>query len=369
MRPASRLCVCIAAILLSSSGARAQLSRVGDEISCSECSIELRDIAVLGRFEDPTSPKSISEVARTPDGHFFVIPTYMPGVVAEYDGSGGFIRTLGRPGQGPGEFTTFFGPRIISGADGALHVFNQARHTRLDPANPGNAQLHTLEIPPLAGAAILSGGRFIVSRGLRNPLLGSYPLHLFDANGDHIRSFGPDLGPEVTGYERLMIVGPAGEDRVWASPVAEYKPVLYDTMGNTRTTLARDARWFTPWDDPRGENGIREPPRPQVHGLREDAAGLLWTIVRVSDENWKPFPSDGPIFIEELFKHPRFDTLIEVMDPRTGRVIQRARFDEQLTFVQGPARPVRPLVHAPTETEQGLIQLRVSELRLKTPRD
>ena len=68
-----------------------------------------------------------SSIAVGDDGRFYVAPTYTSGEIAIFDRDGGYAGSLGRRGQGPGEFGRI--TKLIFDPVGQLHVFEGPRHT------------------------------------------------------------------------------------------------------------------------------------------------------------------------------------------------------------------------------------------------
>ena len=72
-----------------------------------------------------------------------------------------------------------------------------------------------------------------------------------------------------------------------------------------------------------GIDYMRERPETQIIGLEVDEADRLWIFVVVPDAKWT-----APKSKEDVTTRRVMDTLIEVIDPATGRLIAATRIDE-----------------------------------------
>ena len=103
----------------------------------------------------------------------------------------------------------------------------------------------------------------------------------------------------------------------------------WDADGNVRLSFSRRPAWFRhasvfnyDW---------KTEPSPSGCGA-DDAEGLVWLVVRVPSRTWKEAWPNVPANVGEvpgrLIKSEKlFGTMIEVIDPRVGRVVSRGSFD------------------------------------------
>src|SRR5688572_12321809 len=95
----------VASLTASTAVAQTRIS-VSSNLACAACLIDLRLERTLGAPTDPVSPiRFETNVVRDSYGRFYLAPTNHYALVAVYDSLGNFLRTIGRPGQRPGEFT------------------------------------------------------------------------------------------------------------------------------------------------------------------------------------------------------------------------------------------------------------------------
>jgi hypothetical protein len=308
----------LVAVLGALPGQAQEILHVSSEPSCAGCTIRVEHLATLGRVEDPISPLWYARVAADSSGNLFVGPTTSPGEIAVYSSSGELLRTLGREGEGPGEF---FGIRYVQilGGD-SLHVLSRGRHTVL--SLEGDVLGTSPALVYSTNATVLGDGRMLVNTAIQTPEKIGIPAHILGTDGQPALSFGNDSrdpqGEFVEGNWRT--VSYSGGDRVWVGPLGEYRLEAWDTTGVHLKTLIRSAEWFQHWDRRSARQPFGEEPNPILLSAHEDARGRLWVISRVPDRNWKPG-----------FKEPAYeevyDTVLEVIDPLSGDLVASQRFD------------------------------------------
>lgn len=102
--------------------------------SCADCTMVLTKITTLGNIEadgDPGTATISSGLAYDSKGRWFV--TSLPGdKVIVYDRGGSLLQTIGRKGQGPGEFDRAM--KIAIGPGDSIHVLDQARISTFSPS-------------------------------------------------------------------------------------------------------------------------------------------------------------------------------------------------------------------------------------------
>jgi hypothetical protein len=110
--------------------------------------------------------------------------------------------------------------------------------------------------------------------------------------------------------------------------VNAYQVELWDVSGQLRQTVVRETDWFKPWKDMYPQNG---PPNPFLSAVRQDTEGLLWTIVGRLDANAAAAraPQTGCQRRADC-ANQEYDTMIEVLDPRSGALLASRRFPEFL---------------------------------------
>lgn len=261
-------------------------------------------------------------------GRAYVLGDQAPHVwVFGVDGS--FLTRIGRRGSGPGEFRdvsslVVTGDGVFSALDrgrGTIATFDWTgqllREVRTEGWLP--VGLHTL---PFDGSLALHAAN------IPTAALVGYPVHVVDLETGAIReSFGSLTGEYPLGAsldDRVIARGPGRS--VWMAGSESYTIELWESNTVVRA-LRRDVEWF-PEPPPRPD--VREwetqphgweaqPMHSLVHMAADDS--LVWVSLYVADDRWAEAAATRDF---DLY----YDTMIEVIDWRRGRVLASQRFDE-----------------------------------------
>jgi len=298
---------------------------------CEECVIERRIVMeIAGRDEPMVGPYAI--LAPDSRGRWLLATMdRSPGEVAVYDANGRFVERFGRKGEGPGELMGVFA-LVVSRGD-TVHLFDNylRRYSIFSPS------YKYVRSAPYSGqvfsAAELSDGSLIVNADFARPNTVGYPLHRIDANGRPVRSFGVEVPGyrSDAGFMLSRVIATVIGDQVWAVPPLRYEPVLWSSAGKV-LELQRMARWFPPQITTQSP-GREKPPTPSVGGIWHDGHEQLWVILQVPDANWRAPPA---AMLPQGERGPpvdwdrEYDTIVEVINTRTGRLLASQRFGELL---------------------------------------
>lgn len=334
-----------------------------DGIQCSQCTVQSRLIATLGRAADPVLLDIGSFAVRDSQGRYYVAEPAEFGVVLAYDANGAYMRKLGRRGDGPGELTAVTSMAI--GPGDSLYVFG----TRLTVFSPLGVFARTAYVlgaaAPVNEALVLDDGRLVAQAMIHSAELIGLPLHIVDREGAVRRSIGDaDAEAYVESFptsHRRIAKGQRGT--FWSADLNRLRLQQWDANGRRVAVIEPRLPWFAPWDPVR-ETATRPwdvRPPPMVLSVSLDSVGRLWVAVTVADSKWRrrslrrgPGKPMTPGEMADLL-----DTMILALDPRTGRVIHEQRFPNKFKNFVGPA-----MISEMVEDDDGVISLRVWQLTL-----
>jgi len=252
-----------------------------------------------------------------PSGPFYAATMSRQGRLIHFRGDGAVAGAFGRGGRGPGEFQSVY---PVEFSNGRLFAFDGATR-RLTVLTPDLRVERMIPLPgPPGKAAVLAGDSILLTAEINTAELIGLPLHLVDTAGRLVRSFGavaPAHRPDQP-YRATRRVAPAGAGGVWSAHFTRYQIERWSTAGALLEQFTIPAPWFTAWDTP--IDGVSQ---PTVVDIQEDGEGLLWVLIRVPRDGAPP-PGRG---VDEA---ARFDTVIEVIDPRAARVVASRRVNAVL---------------------------------------
>ena len=183
------------------------------------------------------------------DNHILVADGLIRSVIL-FDSTGSFIRTIGRPGAGPGEFGV---PALIAvDANDSVFVWD-SRMSRISVFNLNGDFVRTFRVMPswaLTGMEFMPDGKILLAGYTLGDLGG---LHLIERDGTWIRSFSdPPVDRAVRGFDRNLLGGylAMGSDWFAYSTRSPYE-VRFFSSADTRLTsrCVGDPSWTTPPGD------------------------------------------------------------------------------------------------------------------------
>lgn len=303
-----------------------------EEAGCPGCRLELHRMVEMG---DPRGPgrldPTLASWAADSRGRILLASGW-GSPVRVFGADGRFAGTM-QPAL-PGDTLPLSIGLVTVTAGDTVHLVDDLRglHLVLDP--DGNVVRVETPTPlrPASMRLLLPGGRAVGTGTVPTRDNVGYPLHLLGPDGAVLRSFGSDRPEDVPGQSiDLRKLALAGPDAVWAGHLTRYRLERWSLEGARQAALVRDVPWFPPYTDMRWRPD--QPPHPILMALRQDAAGRLWTVVRVADARWR---DARPLVADTLLarRNPAarydpealYDTMVEVMDPACGRVLLSRRF-------------------------------------------
>ena len=335
------------------------------EPSCVSCSVRLQSLGSLGDRNGSGAILSAPySIAQDQQGRYFVAQVERPELPLVFARNGSFLGRLGRQGDGPGEFRQ---PRLVLvSSEDSIIVFDEQLY-RFSVFSPSLRHVRSSPFPSeLWSAAFLADKSLVVNAQIRDAERIGLPLHLFDRNTTYVRSFGADRPMVVPGelFLNLRWVAAARDGRIWALRESHrYALELWDQQGRRWLELEFTPSWFQPYEHRWMPTPTRAP-APYTSGLWQDSTGYVWTLVIVPDDSWEEglgrrVQAEGQEAYEVVDVHKVYDTLIEVIDPDSRRVVARRRLDSRIDLV------VRPnLIAESHEDPDGFITVRLWSVQL-----
>jgi hypothetical protein len=171
-----------------------------------------------------------------------------------------------------------------------------------------------------------------------SPSAAGWPLHQASMQGSSLileRSFGADSG-HFTPVERERLRYHLlfdGEFRTLGR--YDYRIHTWQSADATPDILVREPSWFAgPSDGLWG--GPARPPSPELRGIASDSLGRLWIVGIIPADTWR----DAWAALDDHARRGRaetsfqppyhllFDSVVEVIDSRTGDLITSVRFPD-----------------------------------------
>jgi hypothetical protein len=302
--------------------------------SATPLQISLERIVELGEADGPGAIGRANELDQRRNGEWILTDNVTPGEVKFFSESGAWVRTIGRQGSGPGEYTYawFIHPLSDNGIE--IGDWGNFRITTYD------ASLNVTKTRRLSSS--VRGICWLPDDRIAGTFLSyahgdqGQTLHLFDAEGRVERSFGPTFSPEQGRTDSpTRTVAKTGASTFWVANLTRYLLEEWDSEGNLVQSLERRVDWFEPHTHYGVFSKEDGPPNPGITALWQDTAGRLWVVIKVPDPSWK----DAFVMGKGPYGLPRevvgdmsdyFDSLVEVLDPDSREVVASRRLDEDV---------------------------------------
>jgi hypothetical protein len=297
--------------------------------TCEPCQITTELLVTLGTREGPGRVMRPNAAALDSHGNYLVAHgdgTPHPSQVWIFDSRGGFLQTIGREGDGPGEYRSIRRIDVLQGD--TLEIFDQGlrRRTTLAPDFSVHAIQSSFEAAAFVGSAKLSDGMLVLTQHLRSPGRIGFPLQLVDRTGRIVRSFGsvnPEYRPREPVKNWRFVTPNTNGSSVWSVGFGDYLIEQWDSDGVRLRALQRVADWFVPYVlDVAQVTPDGPTPQPQVRLIKHDSSGRLWIVTRRATDNWRGVLRAHPDYSGHPWDLiPLWDTVLEVIDPDSGNLL------------------------------------------------
>ena len=317
-------------------GARAQdVVRISADAPA--CEVVIQEVVRLGGLEDPAGMTAGALVVQVASGDFVVADPEIGAELMVYGRDGGYKTSIGRYGEGPGEFNWPGGGSLRPAPGGGLLVLDPGNR-RITTLSEDWEFVHATTVGAMFALNFLplrSGEAFVVAGwedAALDPLVAM--TRVIDADGRLLEEFE---AIETDGGMRNMFFFPMTRDRegrVWRALPMAYAIEALDlpeVAGGAR--LEGEPDWFTP--GPPAEGYPMEAPSPSVIDGVRFVDDLAWIVTVVADERWREAGdavSDNPDEFVPLEVRRLVDTVIEVVEPSTGALRARGVHDDLLRW-------------------------------------
>lgn len=337
---------------------------------CEDC-LHLTRLAILGDTAGAGYVNVTQNVVRDSLGRYWL---NQEDRLKVFDGDGRYVGEVGRPGEGPMEFSRPV--PVYTDAAGNVHVFDP-RNVRETVISPRFERVRATRLPGAAANAhdvvpLPEGGRYVVNRLWIAPAarLG-LPLHVI--SGDSLLvSFGADSAPNEPQleFESLRILATDDAGRIFSTRRFAYDIDVWSSTGRRIVEFrgpelnAQEVKWGRPldFDDNPLANEIRD--------LQAGAAGRLWILSWRAEPNWqrhyvrrpRPGGSTGLQLREGSTADSLYSSRIDVIDLHRGALVARLDHPGLLTGFAG-----RGLVFQNVFLQDGTPQIVIWQATLNEP--
>ncbi len=325
--------------------------RVSGEVTCAECVITLDTVVTIGGLDGPGLDviSMFSDVAVDQRGRILV---WSEAEISVFDSTGSYLRTVGRRGEGPGEYRSIshidVGPRYI-------HVFD--RHEGRTMLDHDFEVVRTDRFPgQVLSAAVLGDDVVVFIADVPTSASVAHVFRMLLPSGK-MTSYGYDgavHSPELMTLATTKTAVTGKDDTVWAVPREINRLVRWDLVPEPKMGRVFDRR--VPEFD---EGGDAFAPASVGSAMMDDRG--LWLVWHTADPDWTgQLPSYENLTPSSIDIDQLRDSWLDLVDPHTGRTIARYHQDDALGGFAGGSGCVVDY----EETDAGVPYLHILEPRL-----
>ena len=295
------------------------------------CEIVLEESLSLGALDDPGSIGFPAPITRVESGDFVVATLQNGAEMMVYDGRGRYRESLGRSGEGPGEYLEPGFGVLRSLPGGGVLVLDplRRRFTRLSATWAFESSTRIGGVYPTNLMPLASGAGYVLAGWGRDERSERAEVtQVIDLDGNPVETIAVIPTDDRMRSFFFSPLATDEEGRVWRALPTEYAVEAWDPA-YPGVVLRLEGRpdWFTP-GPPAEEYPDEAPAASVINGLRHEG-GLLWITTFVADDDWREAVAD-PVPLVPLDPNGVLDGVVEVIDVRTGRLVARTVRDEVL---------------------------------------
>lgn len=337
--------------------------KIPREPSCPRCSVVVGSPRTIGSDDGPGSLEgTVWGGARDSKGNYYIMagPNAPP---LKFDAGGRYVAQLGAMGPGPGEFQGLSTLTVVAGDSvyvtdvRTVHVFA-----------PNGNFVRSDAIPVVVRIPVIrKDGSAVVAGALQTAAGVGVPFHFLGRGmGTIVKSFGNPVTGSPGSAPLPGHLGMAeGRDRgFWSVDVTEYRLTQWDSTGTPRQVLIGDPAWWTDPPKTSRRDTVAVPPQIGIRRVYEDPTGLLWVATLVPGQRWREGwgrrQPDGGYLVRGIRFDLLHDTMIEVIDPRSARLLTSVRIPGYLSEYLGPDEILQT-----TQDASGVPKAIVRKIRLE----
>ena len=246
---------CISAILFPPQAPAQETLSWEDFEPCSPCDIQFRERARVGeRDGEGIIESEIARIDAGPGRGYLVHGSGSQGGVRFhwFDPEGNHLRTIGREGEGPGEFSQILGLHFKP--NGSIVALDRNRRwITFNDEGEVLADVRT-RVYPAGHSRVLTDTTAVVAALGSEPHNAGYPLHLVHTQtGEELKHFGrtPEAWRSRGGMDDVIILGsaPDSSDDLWWSRPRYPRFEHWSADGQHLRTIQGSLPWLPPVED------------------------------------------------------------------------------------------------------------------------
>jgi hypothetical protein len=255
-------------------------------------------------------------------------------MVLVFDSLGRFLKRIGEKGRALGQF--MLPVWVAPGPGDSLRVFDfiTAGETVFDASwQPIRRRLG--ESPTLVWR---SDGRRVITVAAQADSAGrANTVHIVGDSGQVLVSMNAVSNSDTTPGRKTPRVAEASDGGTWTMEMLGYTARKWSASGALELEIRRAPPWLVP-PTPISDGLFGAVPSPRVWDIREDSRGRLWVLTGLAAADWKsglgdPSWSNGRAYYDRANNGLLFDSIVDVLDARTGELIASGRFRGNARFL------------------------------------
>jgi hypothetical protein len=269
-------------------------------------------------------------LTRDRDGNYYLFDYINDTSVQVFSPGGTFLHSIGREGEGPGEFRDL--TAVAIGPHDTLYAAD-VRNRRLSVFAPNDTLIRTQHLPGMVlGMRAIGNGELLVNAVIRTAERIGYPVHHLGPDGEIRASFGADPPVFRPDMPWLSMRSVAVHDGHWLTAhTTRYRLEGYDSKGRRLWEVSPEREWFPPYHTSRPASPDH-PPKPWLQDIWVDSEGRIWVLFRTPGASWRQSfrGTESTDHGEVLRKDDQllWDSRIEVLDGQGGGLIYAWDWEE-----------------------------------------